>query len=786
MPSVVSVKCSHQCADTETNMFLLSHKTCEDKEKTDKEAIMKNVHLSIESLMTIISKEKLAVTEMFNVVRLPSKEVIVAVLSDLDRTYGPGNIHGVPVAYGLSGYSLTVQSMRSMMENIICECYDRDIAVKALSTDGQFYRLAVRDKEDKPLTLLQLVKDTWEKVKKVSKAEQVQQLMEMNFERQESYEALCNALDSNLASRGDGSIREPIIIRKWANHEWPVLYNPRKLKELMKRKDKKKTETEQLSTRDIENLPSEAADMLSCEVLIDTITGVNPQIDEDDTRKENGTCTTKEKERNLNSKDVIDNSHNIIMNNQQQEESRIEEEMEIDEANNDGVPIYHINPDSVPADTLNTIIAELSNFDQCRKKQKWKNLGIADLKHMLSSEPLEALKSFNKSELVACGLHFKTSLEKAVNKQLDKMTKVDLANGFSAVFGTGVMFAPKKSPPKLRAILKDYFSNKMPKEALNAITATRVFLEEELPTWREHAAFKNGTLIGDAQEPYIWYSQPKFFAAVGEYIVYLLDFHHLFVNARSFVCQNGISGLGVARNAWKAVAEASDSFETGLNRAMVIDLIDRQSNAIAQIVFGEKVEEKMTELGWLREAKFCRTIREWYKAEDEAGLSPEIRQSYRMNMRNALLGSVNLADFPPPGSFVAGMPVVMFEGILTNIDRRCQLHALVPGNSYNVRAPNTLVVENLFSSFQELDPKSTGVLLPDDIPHAIETASYLIQTRLNPERYSYLAFLSRPLQHAIWCFQNAKCAILVIKLYLCIENQAKIRKKNKVGTNANC
>ena len=99
--------------------FLLSHKPCEDREKTEKETIVKNVHLSIQSLMTVIYKEKNSSNETFTVVRLPSKEVIVAVLSDVDRTYGPGNSHGVPVAYGLSCYSLKVQSMRSMMENIM-------------------------------------------------------------------------------------------------------------------------------------------------------------------------------------------------------------------------------------------------------------------------------------------------------------------------------------------------------------------------------------------------------------------------------------------------------------------------------------------------------------------------------------------------------------------------------------------------------------------------------------------------------------------------------------------
>ena len=128
--------------------------------------------------------------------------------------------------------------------------------------------MAVRDKENKPLTLLQLAKDTWEKVKKVPKAEQVQKFMEMNFERHDSYETLCNALESNLAERVEGPVREPIIVRKWAKQQWPVLYNPKQLNELMKRKKKKKTPNEQLSTKDIENLPSDAANMISSEILV--------------------------------------------------------------------------------------------------------------------------------------------------------------------------------------------------------------------------------------------------------------------------------------------------------------------------------------------------------------------------------------------------------------------------------------------------------------------------------------------------------------------------------------
>ena len=221
----------------------------------------------------------------------------------------------------------------------------------------------------------------------------------------------------------------------------------------------------------------------------------------------------------------------------------------------------------------------------------------------------------------------------------------------------------------------------------------------------------DGINIGNDDTPFIWYSRPEYFDSVDQYIVYLLDCHHLFVNARSYVCQHDISWLNVRRDACVQIAKS---------------------------IFGEKLEEKMIEKGWTSEANFCKCIRGLYKAEDEAGLDIDTRHKYRMNIRNLLLNWANLADFPPPGSHIAGIPIAMFEGIPTNIDRRLQLHALVPGNAYNVRAPNTLVVENLFGGFQDLDPMSTGVLLPDDKPHAIETSSYLIKTRLNPKRYDKL------------------------------------------------
>jgi hypothetical protein len=72
----------------------------------------------------------------------------------------------------------------------------------------------------------------------------------------------------------------------------------------------------------------------------------------------------------------------------------------------------------------------------------------------------------------------------------------------------------------------------------------------------------------------------------------------------------------------------------------------------------------------------------------------------------------------------------MFEGLMTNIDRRNQLFSFVRNQAYNVRALGSLEAENLFGEFQDIDPKGVGVLRPDDIPIAMSTACELLSVRM--------------------------------------------------------
>jgi hypothetical protein len=46
-------------------------------------------------------------------------------ISDLDRQYREEEMHAVPIAYGLKGYSLPNSVMRDIMEYVLLECSKR-------------------------------------------------------------------------------------------------------------------------------------------------------------------------------------------------------------------------------------------------------------------------------------------------------------------------------------------------------------------------------------------------------------------------------------------------------------------------------------------------------------------------------------------------------------------------------------------------------------------------------------------------------------------------------------
>ena len=83
----------------------------------------------------------------------------------------------------------------------------------------------------------------------------------------------------------------------------------------------------------------------------------------------------------------------------------------------------------------------------------------------------------------------------------------------------------------------------------------------------------------------------------------ILDPSNLLVNCREQATTDGFQG--VQPEAFLSVAETDPSV---VDRTIVADALDKQSVAIAERIFSEKVEMKMVELGFDRIAKFVNHV----------------------------------------------------------------------------------------------------------------------------------------------------------------------------------
>lgn len=103
--------------------------------------------------------------------RKKATEVIVWMLSDTDREWHPEIPHAVPVAWCMKANSVPVSTIRQMTSVVLKACYDKGICVACTVSDGAYASTVFRSAEGQPLTVLQLAKDVWSNVKKLSRQE---------------------------------------------------------------------------------------------------------------------------------------------------------------------------------------------------------------------------------------------------------------------------------------------------------------------------------------------------------------------------------------------------------------------------------------------------------------------------------------------------------------------------------------------------------------------------------------------------------------------------------------
>lgn len=68
----------------------------------------------------IVFENNIQHNEAYNIIRRPAKEVILAIISDLDRGHkDTERHHAIPVAYYISCFSLKMHAVRGILSDII-------------------------------------------------------------------------------------------------------------------------------------------------------------------------------------------------------------------------------------------------------------------------------------------------------------------------------------------------------------------------------------------------------------------------------------------------------------------------------------------------------------------------------------------------------------------------------------------------------------------------------------------------------------------------------------------
>ena len=715
VPSVKCIPCE-ESTDLPTDLYCTKHKS----------GISENVPIiKMDELNEIVYNAGVYLQRAYQLNRNKASELLGFMLSDLDRSYSPEALHSIPVAYGLKGYSLPTDTLRTMVDDVLKECSVRGLYVPVCSFDGQWCRLVIRDKESKPLTVLQLQKDVFSEAKKLSKAEIVKKISECNVIKVENVEQLQAVANIQIvAGHSDGPEGSSIEIKR--KEDAKIFSISRRTYDIIQRNESIENETEKepketkVDGNMLNNLDDAVLDAVSLEIA--------EEID----------CLTNGSKKIMASNKSINEHHSDV-----QFETAASEEK-----NTTNLPIEHdegVNNDIAESshthilddDDFQQMLHALNDREQGNARCKW-NISVMEFKKMFSSAEIMN-KSFLAKELSVCVKQITAKIQAHGIKLNISSTKSVTVNTLSKVVGDGSTITPKRNRQTKVTTLKSLAREKlkkMKKEYLNIIFAENIF-PERLNEWYNNNPFGRHINIADLDSSHLrsWYSCPEFQNDVGYYIFMILDAYHQICGARRVFCLKGMPAAGVNNTYVHKIATESEFNGCGLRTAMVSEpMLDRQSVAFAVATFSKEVQRALTEIGAHNEARFCELVREWYEAEDLPGLPALERCVRRLNLREWLLSKLDVGHFPPCGSYVKDIPIVLFEGLLTGIERRIQLYPFTKSGAYNVRAIGSLDIENFFGSLQDIDPRGTGVLRPDDIATAISVAVELTDAQMNPER----------------------------------------------------
>ncbi|CAH1798622.1 unnamed protein product [Owenia fusiformis] len=699
-----------------------SDSTCPYKKKR-KSYVPKKSTTTLEELKTNLHDVMSMVNEIYEATRQTATELLAFLLCDMDRITSSEQTNSTLVAYAMKGSSMRTNVMRDMVDSVFYKCQKQGLYMPIVTYDGQWLPLAIRTRDGRPLTLMQMQKDHYSKVRKLKANDIIK-----NAFKNETY--IAKHLECKTY------FMEAISINSYVDDNYKskqTTISLHHMNQIIQWKKQKGTSNINKEPSVVENSESgEDTNVDDIDILEHIPDAVLQKLDDDVKNQvinllkgKNAACSTQ-----IELSDVLEPDESLAEAVAQIEASTVFEDKVHGESNGEARPTITLDDCD-----YYEMIKSLQHEDKTNKK--W----ISENKESLQSKMETATdinKQFTLGELKSCFKAIKCVLEKGnVEHRIGCYRyKWQLVNLFSSICGNGTTLQTPSSkrgrihqPKSLKTQCIEFFKS-VPKSILCNIYAENTWPQIE-HEWRSGFVINDDVKITNGLDIGRWYSQPDMAPDDSHPMFHLWDFSHLLVNLRSKICLTGLPESGINRTAW---IEASRSKATKLNRATVEDCFEKQDVGFAKSMFETDVEDFLLERGFIAEAEFCNIVRGWYHAEDEPGIPAIKRVESRLKLRNWLLGLWDSTVFPPPGSHVKSFPIQMYEGFLTSIERKIQMFPFISRGSYNSRASGSLEVEQFFQTFGDLDPTGKGILKPDVIPRALATSCEIEMDRVDPAR----------------------------------------------------
>ena len=502
VPSVRAKPCYHAARATPNFPYHFTHIT--NQQRVNVQPAMHNL---IESL---VSAEK-GIQETYRLTKTRATEVLVFMLSDLDRIYKPEIPHSVPIAYGLQGRSLTTSVMRKMLRHVLSECAKRSLYVPVFSSDGQWYNLCVKDNADQPLTILQLQKSVWADVKKGKKTQILNELSEINIVHSDSAK-FTETVDIQIEN-------ETLCIGRRPGNRVPILTSDHvKLLSINKSQDESNI-LECSATDDVDEImsmiPSSIEDKMGNDFIEHLRNFVKSSMHNENT----------ESDVNIDTAEVIENADEIPFS--QIQDITNEFRSQLDQSGS-----QHIS--RVQSVITNDHVKQMLSDLQINAPLKWNSVTEQELLHKMSSAKL-INQYFLRSDLIVCLKVVQAILKRNSIKCRVSWSKEQIVNLFSQQLGDKSVLQSsvrqiRRSPVKLKHLCRKSIS-KYPKHLLNIILSEHRF-PECLEKWNENKPFQRTVKLASSNLPESWYSQPEYNLGTETYLFGVLDGHHLLTNAR--------------------------------------------------------------------------------------------------------------------------------------------------------------------------------------------------------------------------------------------------------------